>query len=273
MGMFDTIYCQYPLPDARHQHLAFQTKDLECLLHTYTITRAGQLVLKVRRREGETDREIEWPLHGDLRIYTSIRTTGDSEWVEYVVRFTHDRVEWIRPRDEMPPEPDISPLEWDPKPLEELLERIKAKRAEAAASNPEEALLLSLRRDRRELESLFEACSDHWGYEDSVYRFYHQSFKVFGLQDKTRSIVEKLQGLAPDLPLNPWFVQIVETGTGKTFKLEDNARWLEVTRPIVEAFFHARFFLEMAVRYAHLQAPPQPLPSGYAALLHLFQLR
>jgi hypothetical protein len=42
---------------------------------------------------------------------------------------------------------------------------------------------------------------------------------------------------------------------------------------MVEAFFHARFFLEMAVRYAHLEQPPNPLPSGYAALLYLYDLR
>jgi hypothetical protein len=41
----------------------------------------------------------------------------------------------------------------------------------------------------------------------------------------------------------------------------------------LEAFFHARFFLEMAVRHAGLDAPPQALPSGYAALLYLFGLR
>lgn len=282
MGMFDTIYCQYPLPDARHQELDFQTKDLDRLLRTYTITHDGRLMLKVRRRGGEADREIEWPIHGDLRIYTSIEAAESSEWVEYVVRFNHDRVEWIRPLEEVPPEPEIPPMEWDPQPFEEFMEMLKARRsriqvsdteADTRVSTSEETLLLSLQRDRRELESLLKACSDHWGYEDPVYRFYHQSFKVFGLQNKTRAIIEKLQALAPDLPLNPWFVQIAESGTGKAFKSEDNERWLEVTRPIVEAFFHARFFLEMAVRYADLQEPPQPLPSGYAALLYLFQLR
>ena len=136
-----------------------------------------------------------------------------------------------------------------------------------------EALLQSLRRDRSELEKLLAECSDHWGYEDSVYRFYHQSFKVYGLQGRTQSIVQRLQSLAPERPLHPWFTQIVEAGTGKVFKTEDNSRWLEVTRPILEAFFHARFFLEMAVRYENLQAPPQVLPSGYAALLYLFRLR
>jgi hypothetical protein len=94
-----------------------------------------------------------------------------------------------------------------------------------------------------------------------------------GLQGHTRSIVQRLQPLAPDRPLNPWFVQIVETGTGKVFKTEDNARWQEVARPILEAFFHARFFLEMTVRYSDLQEPPQVLPNGYAALLYLFGLR
>lgn len=42
---------------------------------------------------------------------------------------------------------------------------------------------------------------------------------------------------------------------------------------ILEAFFHARFFLEMAVRYATLPECPNPLPSGYAALLSLYGLR
>jgi hypothetical protein len=66
----------------------------------------------------------------------------------------------------------------------------------------------------------------------------------------------------------------VTEGTGRTFELSDNTRWLEVTRPIVEAFFHARYFLEMAVRYGgSLKQPPLVLPSGWAAFLHLYGLR
>ena len=56
-------------------------------------------------------------------------------------------------------------------------------------------------------------------------------------------------------------------------EVKDNANWTVVTRPIVEAFFHARYFLEMAVRYSTLEEPPMPLPSGYAALLYLYGLR
>ena len=137
----------------------------------------------------------------------------------------------------------------------------------------EEALLRNLRSRQPELTALLEECSSHWGFEDPIYRFYRQSFKVYSLQDETARIVGVLQSLAPDRPLNPWFCQILEQGTGKSFKQDDNADWTRVTRPIVEAFFHARFFLEMAVRHATLREPPTPLPSGYAALLCLYGLR
>lgn len=266
MGLFDTVCCKYPLPVVAHQGLEFQTKDLERALGSYTITQDGRLIRHPYHRAGPgLDRDIEWPLHGDVQIYTSLDVpAGDREWVEYVVRFTHGRVEWIRPFAEAAPPPAID--EGAP-----AIDSTPA--AISTPLGPEEALLESLRRDRGELEKLLAASDDHWGYEDPVYRFYHQSFKVYGLQQRTETIVERLQALAPERPLNPWFMEIVQSGTGKAFRHEDNARWTEATRPIVEAFFHARFFLEMAVRYADLAEPPQPLPSGYAALLYLFGLR
>ena len=145
--------------------------------------------------------------------------------------------------------------------------------AETTRRALEAALLESLKRRQDALAKALAACSDHWGYEDPIYRFYHQSFKVYTLQADTEAIVLELGKLLPEQPLNDWFREIVRQGTGKHFTMEDNARWTEVTRPILEAFFHARFFLEMAVRYAPLEAPPNPLPSGYAALLYLYGLR
>ena len=69
-------------------------------------------------------------------------------------------------------------------------------------------------------------------------------------------------------------MRIVAEGTGKDFKLDDNGRWLEATRPIVEAFFHAKYLLEMAVKYGKkLAAPPNRLPSGWASVLYLYDLR
>ncbi len=135
-------------------------------------------------------------------------------------------------------------------------------------------LRANLRAKAPELLDLLKSVSDHWGYEDPIYRFYHQSFKVFGLQEETERIVESLASLLPDQPMNSWFLNIVRDGTGKEFTFADNDRWLEVTRPIVEAFFHARYFLEMACRYHDVPDEQlNPLPSGWAAFLYLFNLR
>ena len=144
-----------------------------------------------------------------------------------------------------------------------------------ADDRPEvQAIFANLKASLPQLRALLEECSGHWGYEDPVYRFYHQSFKVYYLQDQTLRIVAALRGLAPERNLNEWFVQIVAAGTGKSFTPEQNQRWLEVTRPILEAFFHARYFLEMGVRNAaDLDVPPRVLPSGWAALLYLYGLR
>lgn len=135
-------------------------------------------------------------------------------------------------------------------------------------------LLAALKVRYGEFEELLARFSDHWTFEDRIYRFYHHSFKVFHLQDYTLEIVDALRSLLPGRDLNSDFLIILEEGTGKTFTLEDNGRWLEVARPIVEAFFHARYFLEMAVRYGReLNDPPHVLPSGWAGFLYLFNLR
>lgn len=125
-----------------------------------------------------------------------------------------------------------------------------------------------------ELEKLLEKNSGMWGYQDPLYRFYHQSYKVYNVQQATLEIVEKLKSLVPGREMNEWFMQIVREGTGMVFTDEDNENWLSVTRPIVEAFFHARFFLEMVVKYGkEMEYPPHALPSGWAAVLYLYNLR
>jgi hypothetical protein len=142
--------------------------------------------------------------------------------------------------------------------------------------NPEEEkkLLANMAAALPQLEELLAAVNGHWVYEDGVYRFYHQSLKVFYLQETTEKIVAALRALAPHWELNEWFLQIVREGTGKEFTLEMNTRWMEETRPIVAAFFHARFFLEMVCKYARIVTePPEVLKSGYAAILYLYGLR
>ena len=139
----------------------------------------------------------------------------------------------------------------------------------------ERALLANIRERTSGLRDLLTQVNDHWGYEDGMYRFYHQSFKIFGLQQLTERIVAELTGIAPEgRGFCKLFLTVLEPGLGRAFSPEDNAHWVERTAPIVEAFLHARYFLEMAVKYAaELEEPPQLMPSGWAALLSLYGLR
>jgi hypothetical protein len=66
---------------------------------------------------------------------------------------------------------------------------------------------------------------------------------------------------------------VIRKGTGRTFTPEVNNRWEEETLPITTAFLHALYFLKMAAQCASLDEPPQPMPSGYAALLCLYGIR
>lgn len=126
----------------------------------------------------------------------------------------------------------------------------------------------------KDLDQLMLEVNGHWTYEDGIYRMYHQSFKVWNLQPVTTKIVDHLQALMPSRKLNAYFRTIVKAGTGKKFYLACNRQWLKHSRPIVEAFLHAKYFLEMLVKYAReFQAPPKMLPSGWAAVLYLYNLR
>jgi hypothetical protein len=134
-------------------------------------------------------------------------------------------------------------------------------------------LLQNIKARLPELEALLRQQDSH-AWEDLFYRFYHQSFKVYALQEKTEQLVAELRSLLPERPLNKWFEQIVREGTGKQWQLEHNDRWLQETRPILEACLHARTTLDFAVRSGkELEEAPQSLPSAWAAVLYLFNLR
>ena len=125
-----------------------------------------------------------------------------------------------------------------------------------------------------ELEMILAKTNGEWYGEDGFYRFYHQSFKAYYLQSETEKIVRALSNLLPNQPFNEWFEQIILEGTGKHFELSHNRRWLEETRPILEAYSHAKYFLEMAVKYGTtMNEPPSLLPTGWAAFLYLYNLR
>ena len=54
-------------------------------------------------------------------------------------------------------------------------------------------LLQNIKAQLPQLEKLLAETEDHWGMEDGVYRFYHQSFKVYYLQNFTEAICKALE--------------------------------------------------------------------------------
>lgn len=155
----------------------------------------------------------------------------------------------------------------------------------------DEILLNVIKSKLPELEKLYTDISGHWEYEDMVYRFYHHSFKVFYIQGYTKKIVTALEDIDTETrkkfedsggnldvfqdELNERFIEIIEAGTNKSFNRETtNSNWMNETVPLLTAFFHAKYFLEMCIHYGkQLESAPNMLPSGWAAVLTLFNCR
>lgn len=138
----------------------------------------------------------------------------------------------------------------------------------------ENAVLEKIRAAAPQLRLALERANGHWGYEDGMYRFYYGSFKVYNLQAHTHELVEALKACVPEgRELSATFQQVIAGGTGRKFEMSVNERWGEETIPITVAFLHARYFVEMAVKYSEMTSLPDRLPSGWAALLCLVGLR
>ena len=141
----------------------------------------------------------------------------------------------------------------------------------------EHALLANIHHHLPELEALLTEVQDPATYEDRIYRFYYQSWKVYELQGLTREIARLLAAIAPGgRPFCTAFQELLDAGAGEVrFEAVHNEAWTQHTRVFVEAFLHAKFFLEMAVTYGRsLASPPTAgLPFGWAALLCLYDLR
>jgi hypothetical protein len=135
-------------------------------------------------------------------------------------------------------------------------------------------LLSAIKAKLPELERLLPAYQSM--YEDGIYRFYHHSFKVYQLQDFTLRAVEVFRSIAKatNSEICEWLEQIVVAGTDKEWEPDHNLNWLLHTRSIVEAFLHAKYFLEMMIKYGReLDSAPTILPNGWAAILELYGAR
>lgn len=136
-------------------------------------------------------------------------------------------------------------------------------------------LLLNIKTNIVELKNVYTKILDHWVYEDLIYRYYHQSYKVYYIQDYTKQIVDVLMKCAPEsTEMNSDFKRIFEAGQSIKFKSSHNQNWDKHTKPLLEAFFHAKYFLEMIIKYGEkYETAPEELDSGWASVLYFYNLR
>jgi hypothetical protein len=96
MGMFDYLYSRYKLPGSDlPPETEFQTKDLDCGLEHYVIAADGRLLRCHSRAEDmvELTAAEDTEYHGDIRFYGS---GPGGERQEFVARFTHGKLEWVK---------------------------------------------------------------------------------------------------------------------------------------------------------------------------------
>jgi hypothetical protein len=139
------------------------------------------------------------------------------------------------------------------------------------SADPHQILLEAI---KTQLTRIDELCDAFDRAEED--RYYHQSFKVYGLQSLIRRAMSLFDEIAPaGTELNPWLQAITAGATAHRFDLErSNHNWQAETRPILEGFWHCRYFIRMLARYGReLDAAPDVLPYGWAAVLYLYNLR
>lgn len=152
---------------------------------------------------------------------------------------------------------------------EKVLAEIRAKH-EAQLKLADE-LLVKIKCEQSTLEVLVRSFEK--SEPEFIYRFYHQSFKVFGYKELIKYSVQFFENLSPR-PLNDWYRQIVDDGLSQEFSDSTNSNWLAETRPLLEAFWHTCYFAKQMHSAANsLETAPEILPYDWAAVLYLYDLR
>jgi hypothetical protein len=137
-------------------------------------------------------------------------------------------------------------------------------------------LLKNIKAKLPEFEKLLEEINGEWEYCDLIYRYYHGSFKVYYIQNYTIKIVNLLKSVAPERikDFNEQFEEIFKDGTNIKFSYKHNKNWNKYTLPQLQAFFHAKYFLEMAIKCGkEMKSDESCMRSSYAGLLYFYNMR
>jgi len=87
---------------------------------------------------------------------------------------------------------------------------------------------------------------------------------VFRLPGQTEAIVKALAVRRAGRESNNGFFQIIREGTRQSAVVLPARESAKATRPILDAHFHARFFMETAVRYSRQLTHPPALQASKA---------
>jgi len=96
--MFDVVVFDMELPGFPFQGRRFQTKNLDCCMDIYTVTKTGRLCLTgsdFLEDESSPREPVDIDFHGDIRLI------AEDSHDRYLARFTHGALEWIRPLDDI----------------------------------------------------------------------------------------------------------------------------------------------------------------------------
>ena len=169
--------------------------------------------------------------------------------------------------------PTSESSEQEPRPEDRYLKKMRGIIRSHTHQERINALFLRIKARLPELEELARELGE--AEEDGVYRFYHDSNKVFCLQDPVKAaftLIKEIGG--EDDPPNFEYARIVEAGTAHQFSETTNENWEAETKPILEAFWHTKYFINMMVKYAkELETVERLVQPGMAAVLYLFELR
>lgn len=109
MGMFDFIFCEYPLPDkpaidpdniwTTPSKIPFQSKDFDCILATYKIDKNGLLLKSVKNELGHNVWKHLQDIEGTINFYTDVCQDSTYDlcgWIEYSAIVTDGVIQSIK---------------------------------------------------------------------------------------------------------------------------------------------------------------------------------
>jgi len=126
----------------------------------------------------------------------------------------------------------------------------------------EKELLKNIKGDLRNLESMIKTAKDV--EEEGFYRFYDGSYKATLIKYSTDDFLRALKRISPNSEnhfsdeFNYIIKQQEKVDTSKTIRIIKNPQ--QEFLPLFTAYSHAKYFIEMAIKYGRtLEEPPGPL--------------